>query len=96
MGLGMVCTSQQAMSTKYLVLAFPSLPSPYTSEENINPYLEEHSHTFVCNLSKGPFVIKLDSFKGHFYLQISRNFTKVPSTFWWRKGEHPKLAVYSQ
>lgn len=30
----------------HLVLAFPSLPSPYTSQENLRPYLEEHSATF--------------------------------------------------
>lgn len=80
----------------HLVLAFPSLPSPYTSQENLRPYLEEHSPTFVCNLSKGPVVIILNSFKGHFCLWVTRSFTKIPSTFWCRKRERPKLVVYSQ
>lgn len=47
----------------HLVLAFPSLPSPYTSQENLRLYLEERSPTFDCNLSKGPIVIILHSFK---------------------------------
>lgn len=80
----------------HLVLAFPSLSSPYTTQENLRPYLEEHSPTVECNFSKGSVVIILDSFKGHFYLWVSRSVTKVPSTFWWRKREHPKLVIYSK
>lgn len=60
----------------HLFRAFPSLPPPYTSQEGMRPYLKECLPTCECNLSKGPVVITLHSFKGHFCLWVPRSFTK--------------------
>lgn len=35
----------------------PSLPSLYTPQDNLRPYLEEHSPTLECNPSKEPIVL---------------------------------------